>query len=137
MEYFKINYYRLKNINQIKFFQIVFVLIIIFIILIILSFNKNIQSKVSFSGIYNDNILKIKINNKLSDILNDNEYIVFNNVKTTYGILDYGEYEIIDNEIYQIVNLTVDEKYKDNEVGIVELYYNKQKIFDFILDLFK
>lgn len=137
MEYFKINYYKLQNLSQLNFYKIIIFIILNILILLIVGCFISIYNKASFSAIYNNNILTIKINNKLSDTLKNNKYIVFNDVKTGYEILEYGEYEIIGNEIYQKVNLSVDKEFINNEVGIVELYYNKQRIIKYIFELFK
>lgn len=140
MKYFRINYDRLKNLEQINFYKIIIIIVINLIILLIVACNLSVYHKISFYGIYNDNILIIKINNKLSDIIKNNQYIKFNNKKTKYEIdtlNGFGEYEIIDNEIYQIINLKVDTKFNNNEVGLVELYYNKQKIIKYIFESFK
>lgn len=137
MEYFKINYYKLQNLSQLNFYKIIIFIILNLLILLIMGYFMSTYDKVSFSAIYNNNILTIKINNKLSDTLKNNKYIVFNDVKTKYKILEYGEYEIIGNEIYQEVNLSVDKEFINNEVGIVELYYDKQKIIKYIFELFK
>lgn len=137
MEYFKINYHRLQNLSQVSFYKIIFVFLSSLALLLILSCFIGAYHKISFPGIYNDNILRIKVNNKLSDKLKKNQYIEFNNKKTSYKIVEFGEYEIIDEEIYQEIALTIDETFIDNEVGIVELYYDKEKIIKHILELFK
>lgn len=137
MEYFKINYHRLQNLSQVSFYKIIFVFLSSLALLLILSCFISAYHKISFPGFYNDNILRIKVNNKLSDKLKENQYIEFNNKKTSYKIVEFGEYEIIDEEIYQEIALTIDETFIDNEVGIVELYYDKEKIIKHILELFK
>lgn len=137
MEYFKINYDRLENLKQKKFYIFVMLIVIILLTLLIIACFIKIPSKVKFSGIYYDNILTIKINTKLSDDLKNNKYIIFNDQKTKYKIESYQETEIIDNEIYQEINLTIEKKFKNNEVGIVELHYDKQKLIEYIFDLFK
>jgi len=137
MKCFKVNYNKLQNMHQIKYFVVIISILLLLIVLIILSCFINAYQSVSFYGIYNDNILKIKINNKLSDTLKNNQYIEFNEHKTKYKMIDFGEYEIIDNEIYQEVDLFVDNYFIDNEVGIVKLRYNKQKIINYIFELFK
>lgn len=140
MKYFRINYERLRNLEQINFYKIIIIIIISLIFLVIVACNVSIYHKISFYGIYSDNILTIKINNKLSDTIKKGQYIKFNGVKTKYKIdtlTGYGEYEIIDNEIYQVINLKVDTEFYNNEVGLVELYYNKQKIIKYIFESFK
>jgi len=137
MSYFKINYDKLKNLNQTKYHIFIGILISIILLIILISFFININKKLTFYGICNDNILTLKINSKLSDNFKNNSHIKFNNKKLKYTILNYGKYEIIDNEIYQEINLTIENKLIDNEVGKVELYYNKEKLIKFIFKLFK
>ncbi|MBE6156518.1 MAG: hypothetical protein E7161_02110 [Firmicutes bacterium] len=137
MKSYKINYHRLQNLFQIKYYIVVIIIVCLLTFLIIISCFINVYQISSFYGIYNDNVLKIKINNKLSDILKNNQYIEYNNQKTTYKILQFGEYEIINNEIYQEVDMTIDGNFVNNEVGLVKFYYNKQKIIEYILELFK
>jgi len=137
MSYFKINYDKLKNLNQTKYHIFIGILISIILLIILISFFININKKITLYGICNDNILTLKINSKLSDNFKNNSHIKFNNKKLKYTILNYGKYEIIDNEIYQEINLTIENKLIDNEVGKVELYYNKEKLIKFIFKLFK
>lgn len=137
MEYFRINYHKLQNLSQVSFYKIIFVFISGLALLLILSCFISAYHKISFLGIYNDNILRIKINNKLSDKLKNNQYIKFKSKRTSYKIVEFGEYEILGEEIYQELALTIDETFIDNEVGIVEIYYDKEKIIKHILELFK
>jgi len=137
MEYFRINYNKLQNLSQKKYYIVIIIVFLSLLLLISISCVIDTYEKFSVYGVYNNNILKIKINNKLSDTLKNNQYIKFNEQKTTYKILSFGEYEIIDNEIYQEVNLAIDDNFINNEVGLVELYYDKKKIIKYILELFK
>lgn len=137
MKYFKINYNKLQNLSQIKYYIVVLIILMLLVLLIIISCFVSVYQNVSFYGVYNENVLKIKINNKLSDTLKNNQYIEFNGKKTTYKILNFREYEIIDNEIYQYVDLIIDGNFYNNEVGLVILRYDKKKIINYILKLFK
>ena len=137
MEYFKINYNKLQNLHQLKYFIVITIILVLFILLLILSFLKSIYKVETLVGIYTDNILKIKINITFSDTLKNNKYITFNDKKTKYEIIGFEDYEIIDNEVYQIVDLKVDGDFYQNEVGIVKLYYDREKIITYVLDLFK
>jgi len=137
MNNFKVNYYKLQNLYQIKYYKFIILIFILLSMLIFISCFMTTYHKVSFPGIFNNGILNIKINKKLSDILKNKHNLKFNNKKTTYEILSYGDYEIVDNEIYQEVSLAIEEKFINNEVGIVELYYDKEKVVEYILKLFK
>ena len=137
MDYFKINYNKLQNLSQINFYKIIFLIFILLIILFILSFKINISKRYEFYGIYKENLLNIKIEKTLSGKLKNSKYILFNDIKTNFKINDYGDYEIINNDIYQEIELIVDEKFYDNEIGLVEFYCDKKILFKYILDLFK
>lgn len=136
MDYFKINYDKLQNMPQINYYRIVIIISLLFISLIIVSSFVKIYQKDICYGIYNNNILKLKINSELSDNIKKSEYITFNNEKTKFKIQNYGDYEIIDNFIFQEIYLIIDDKFYHNEVGKVELYYDRQSILKIILDLF-
>ncbi len=137
MNYFKINYDKLKNLKQIKYFYIVALLFITLIVLIIIASNIKVHHKLTFYGIYNDKKIVFKVNNKLSDIIKNNNLISFNNENTTYKVLEFGDYEINNEEIYQDITITVDKEFIDNEIGLITIYYNKETILKYILDLFK
>jgi len=123
--------------HEIKYYKFIIFIIIISIVLIIVSLFTYTSKQISFYGIYNDKNIHIKFNTKLSDKIKNNEYLKFNNIKTKYSILEFGDYEIIDNEIYQNIILTVDNDFINNEVGLIELSYDNEKTINYILDLFK
>ena len=136
MEYFKINYNKLENLPQFSFFRFVMLLIIILMVIILNSFSLQVSRKLESIGIIQDNKLVIKIESSLSEKIKSCEYLVFNEKKSTFEISEFGEYEIIDNKIYQEVELIVDEVFLNNEIGSVEFHYEKISIFKYILDLF-
>jgi len=127
MDYYKINYNKLENLKQIKFHFILIFIIILMSFLIILALNMQTYKKITTYGICKDNILQININSRLSDKLKVSNYIIFNNKKTNFEIKEYKEYELIDNKIYQNIEIIVDENFYHNEVGLVEFYYDKKK----------
>lgn len=137
MELFKTNYNKLSNLRQLKFNVIVIIVILLFVMLIFLALNIEVYKKFECMGIYSNNTLKITINSELSDNLKNAEYIIFQNKKLIFQIVNFGNYEVIDNTIFQEIDLSVDEKFYDNEIGLVEFYYQKQKLLFYIFDLFK
>lgn len=137
MNYFKVNYDRLMNLRKKNYFIIVIILILLLSTLIVASFFINISSTLNLVGVYNDETLKININNKLSDILKRNDKIICNGKISLYHIKDYGEYEIINNEVYQTINLTVDKSFMNNEVVNFEIHYDNEKLINYIFKLFK
>ena len=132
MNYYKVNYEKLKNINEINYFLFTIVILFVILYFIFLSFFIKVKSKIECFGIISDNILKINLNSKLSDKIK-NSKIKFKDTYITYEIENYGEYEIIDNEVYQIINLKVDANFYDNEVGLVTIYYNEISLWEYIL----
>lgn len=137
MDYYQINYKKLENIHQIRYSFFIGVFILIITIIVILSFINYAYDIEEFYGIYNDNILTFKINTKLSDKLKKENILSFNNKEVNYKILEFKDYEIINNEIYEIVELEIDGDFYQNEVGIIKIYFDKKRIMFHILDLFK
>lgn len=137
MEYFNCNYSKLKNIPEIKLYKLAIVFILISIILVEISLKVKIYQHSECYGIYENNVLVINIERKLSENLGKSEYIIFDNKKVNFKIKEYGEYEIINNEIYQEIKIIVDKVFYHNQVGVVEFYYDKKSVFKFIVDLFK
>ena len=137
MEYFRINYSKLQNLSQIKFFKIILCIICLLITLIILANKIYIQNKFTSYGIYNNGLFLININVKLSDDLKKNDYIYLNDELVKFKINGFGENKIVNNEVYQDIELIIDKEFYDNEVLLIEFYYNKTSILKYVLDLFK
>ena len=137
MNYFQVNYYRLRNLSQKHLFAIIILIIIIGIFILGFSYFKVVSRKYNCYGIYQNNLLNIKVMQDKIDIFKDNKELMFNNHKVAYKIQNMGEYELIDNKIYQNIYLTIDGDVYDNEVGEVEIYYRKEKLIKFIFELFK
>lgn len=137
MEYFKINYSKLENLPQLKFYIFVLFNVVLIFILIIVAFFIKVNHITYTYGIYKDNILHIKINSKLSDVLKNDAEIIFNNENVNYSVISYEDYEVIDNNIYQEIKLSIDKSFYDNEIGMVKIYYHKESLIKYIFDLFK
>lgn len=137
MKYFKVNYDQLLNLKQINYFK--YILFIIFLVssLILFSHLVKISTKIECPAYYQNSKLILKINTNLSDNFRKNKYIYFNNTKVKYQIIEYQNYEIIENNIYQEMILTVDKEFVENEVGIVKLHYNSMPLIKYIFELFK
>lgn len=137
MNYFQVNYYRLRNLSQKHLFAIIILIIIIGIFILGFSYFKVVSRKYNCYGIYQNNLLNIKVIQDKIDIFKDNKKLIFNNKDVKYKINNMGGYELIDNKIYQNIYLTIDGDVYDNEVGEVEIYYRKEKLIKFIFELFK
>lgn len=136
MEYYKLNYDKLKNLKQINFIKFIILVILLIMIFIIISCFKSINNSFSFYGIYNNGIITTKINNELVDIFKSHQTLIFNKKEINYKIANFSEYEIIDNSVYQTINLTTDANLYQNEIGKIEIY-DKVKLITYILELFK
>lgn len=137
MDFFKINYSKLENLREIKFYKLILCICICFIILLVVSCNIKIHEEFQGYGIYSENILAFNITSELSDKLKNSKYIIFNDIKTKFEIREYGKYEIINNEVYQEIKIIIDEKFYHDEVGIVKFYYDEKSIYKYILNLFR
>ena len=137
MNYFQVNYYRLRNLSQKHLFAIIILIIIIGIFILGFSYFKVVSRKYNCYGIYQNKLLNIKVMQDKIDIFKDNKKLIFNKKEVKYKIKNMGEYELIDNKIYQNIYLTIDGDVYDNEVGEVEIYYRKEKLIKFIFELFK
>ena len=133
---YAVNYDKLQNLKQIKYY--LFILGIIFLILffIIFSLFINVNRKVSYYGVFNNGMLNIKINIELSDEIKKNHILKYNNENYRYEIQEFGDIEIVDNKIMQDVKLNVEGNNYSNEVGLITFNYHKQKLCKYILELF-
>ena len=137
MNYLKINYQKLLNLKIHKYIFWDFLFILIIILSLIYVFTHSISKRLTCYGVYDGLVLKIIANESLSDAISKNKTLYFNNTKVNYEIDEYGEYQVIDDVIYQQIDLAIDKELYDNEVGEVKLYYEKKKLITFILELFK
>lgn len=137
MNYYNVNYESLKRIKVTKYFTF---LVIVFLILIgLFLYLKKIQISSNYEvyGIYENDMLHVKIHNNLSDTLNKCKYVIFQNKKVKITNLNFYDYEFINEEIYQTVSFTLDKKFKQNEIGIVKIPMQEKSAFNYILELFK
>ena len=137
MDYYKINYKKLENLHQIRYSLFISIIIIFMGLFIIISCLKYAYKVETFYGIYNDSILSFKITTKLSDTFKKQNILSFNGNNVEYKIEGFGDYEIVNNEIYETIKLKIDGDFYQNEVGEVKVYFDRKKIIFHILDLFK
>ncbi len=134
---FYINYDKLRRLHIIKFSVLIYILIFLLIVLIYFACHLSIERKIITYGIIENELLKIEINENLSDKIKNNNKLVFNNKEMNYKVTSFGPSKIVDNNIFVEINLVVDRYVYPNEVGKVTIYYDKQKIIDYILELFR
>lgn len=136
MNLFNINYDKLSNLKQINFKVLILIVIFSLFVLIFISFKIDIYNIGEFYGIYKNNKLNVQIDRKLSENIHNVDYIIFKKEKILIKNIDFINYEVIDNNIVENIELKLDKGLFDNEVGIVKFYYGKQKLINYILELF-
>ena len=134
---YKINYKKLENLKQTNYIIFIAIFVLILILLLIIGYFKSMNEIETFYGIYSDDVLTFKINSKLSDKLKSQNKFSFNNKNVNYKIINFSDYEILNNEIYVTVNMELDGDFYQNEVGEIKLVFDKKKIIFYIFDLFK
>lgn len=137
MNDFKINYDKLQRLPMIKFHYLLYLIILLFIILIYIACQINIERKITCYGMVENELIKIEINEKLSDKIKSGQKLIFSNRKMNYKVVNFGNYQIIDNNIIEEIKLEVDKYVYENEVSEVTIIYDRQKIIEYILELFK
>lgn len=137
MNLFNLNYNKLQNLKQIEFNIFIYLIIIVLGILIILAFNIEVYKINEYYGIYENDKLNVKINNKLSENIKNIEYIVFKSEKSNIKKVSFLNYEIVDNNILENVEIELDNEFSNNEIGLVKFYYGKQKLIKYIFELFR
>ena len=137
MDYFKVNYDKLRNLKETKYYLLIIIIIILFLICLVASCFIRVSKMVTCYGVINDGVLKIVIDNRLSDTLKNNNTLKFNNTYLNYEILKYGNYEVVNGNFIIEVALKVDGVHYENEIGNVTIYYDGQRLCKYILELFK
>ncbi len=137
MEYFKINYYKLRNLVQRPYIYLLVIGVSFIVFFIVIANFFYIDKKIKCYGIYESHLLHIQIENRLSDKIKKQNTLTFNGTKTEYTINSYEKYSLDKNIIYQDIFLVLEKDFYNNEIGDVEIYYGKQTIWQFILELFK
>ncbi len=137
MNYYNICYESLKNIKEIKYFRFLIIFLVILIGLIFLIRNLVVTNNYEVYGVYENNSLHLKTTNILSDKLNIGNEIIFNGRIVEINAIKYGNYEFIDDILYQDIYLTLNEEFYQNEIGIVKIQDNNYKLLKYVLELFK
>ncbi len=137
MNYVNVNYSMLRNIKQIKFGVVIFIISLLIIMLMYISCIMYGSKVIMLYGIINGNVIETKYNIELSDAFNKVDYITFNNKRVTIIDYEYKGYELINDSIYQNIYITIDEELKNNEVGKLKVKYDRKRIIKYIVDLLK
>lgn len=137
MNIFKMNYNKLFNLKILNFNILIYIVLIILAILFIISFQIEVYQIDEFYGIYENNKLNVKINEKLSENIHNIDFIIFKNEKHKIKNINFISYEIIENSIFENIEIELDKSFLNNEIGKVKFYYGKQKLIKCILELFE
>lgn len=137
MEYFKVNYDLLSKLKQINFNWFIIMILILVSVLLYVGSTIKYDRCIDTVGYVSDEYLILKIDIELSDKLINGKYLKLNDHKYQYSIVSYGEYEIINNQIYQDVYITISDTLINNYVGNVSIYYESKNILKYIYELFK
>lgn len=137
MDYFKVNYDKLKNLEQKNYYIIIVFSLFILLYVSFLALFIKVKKNITYYGIINDGVLNLKINSELSDKIKKGNTLKFKDTMMSYTVLSFNEYDIIDNIIYESISLKLDGNFYNNEVGKVTIYYDDEKLCKYIFDLFK
>ncbi len=137
MDYLKINYYKLQHLKIKKYNLLIFLIIGLIIFSFIYINQKEIPKRIESYGVYDGLVLKIIADKSLSEAITKNNSLTFKGKKVNYEIAEFGEYEMLNNTLYQEIDLIIDKDYNPNETGEVIVYFDQVKIRTFILELFK
>ncbi len=130
------NYNVLKNIREINYFKIILLVFIIIFISVLITMFIKINVSNTYSGIYNNNVINLKIErNQLSEIIK-NKKLLINKEEVLINNIEINNYEIIDDNIFGNILITVDKSFINNEILDIEVV-NKERLLYYILKLFK
>ena len=122
------NYDELLNIKY-KVYNGFLVLIILGIILTVYLFNNEVYDVYNtFVYINNDNLI-LNIPIEYSDTVVNGEYLMINDKKYNYEILNISEILQSNNINYQEVTLKFENQFLENMVLNTNIYHTKEKVF--------
>ncbi len=111
---------------------------IVFVMLIILGFCLVVLLKLDLYNVYVtrgfviDDSTSITIRPEDLDIFLKNEYVSINKEKHTLEVLSVSSVAIDrdSQERYQIIDVLIDKKLENNSVFNIEIYYNKESVYE-------
>lgn len=122
------NYDELLNIKY-KVYNGFLVLIILGIILTIYLFNNEVYDVYNTFGYINNDNLILNIPIEYSDTVVNGEYLMINDKKYNYEILNISEILQSNNINYQEVTLKFENQFLENMVLNTNIYHTKEKVF--------
>ena len=127
-----ISFYYLLNLKYNKFY-IMYIILFIALILLIVASNIEVFDEYNTYGISLDNNLLIDVPINNSDSVNKGNYLMINNLKYNYKIINISQVQISNMINYQTFELKIDKKFKNNELVKVTFYYKKEKMIKKII----
>ena len=122
------NYDELLNIKY-KVYNGFLVLIILGIILTVYLFNNEVYDVYNTFGYINNENLILNIPIEYSDTVVNGEYLMINDKKYNYEILNISEILQSNNINYQEVTLKFENQFLENMVLNTNIYHTKEKVF--------
>ena len=131
-----ISYQSLLNIKNKEYISIIILPIIIIIIIFLASLLK-MYDKITFTYIYDDNVIVMVPIENVDSVIYGN-FLAINNQKYDYEIIELSEIQSSNGFNYQNILLDVKgiNKLANNQLGTVSFYYNEDKIIKKILNIF-
>lgn len=122
------NYDELLNIKY-KVYNGFLALIILGIILTVYLFNNEVYDVYNTFGYINNDNLILNIPIEYSDTVVNGEYLMINDKKYNYEILNISEILQSNNINYQEVTLKFENQFLENMVLNTNIYHTKEKVF--------
>lgn len=128
------NYYKLRHIKYKNNVISVILLVIIFIILLLLIIIKGYSSFITYAS-YTENYFIVPVKLKNSDIIKDSTMLKLDDKLYKFNIESVSELYVENYTNYQDYQISINKKYKNNEVKKITFYYKKERMIKKILKL--
>ena len=129
------NYYKLVNMFPRIDWLVLFLALFILCFTPFLLFGKVHEYK-NVYAMYKDDYLYIDMNVNDSDLLINGDYMLINGEKTNYLVEEISEINIGPTGNYQTFKISMDSKMKNNEISLIKIFGNKQRIIKIIMNYF-
>ncbi len=129
----KYNYYNLINmIPKIDWFVVIISLFIICFMPVL--FLGKIYEYKNVYAIYKDDYLYVDMNVNDSNLLINGDYLLINGKKIKYLIEEISDINFGSNGNYQTFKISVNKVMKNNEISLIKIFGNKQRIIKIIMN---
>ena len=129
----KYNYYNLVNmLPKVDWLVVMFALFIVCFLPVL--FLGKIYNYKNVYAIYKDNYLYIDMNIDDSDLIINGDYLLINGKKIKYIVEEISDINIGSMGNYQTFKISINNVMKNNEVSLVKVLGNKQRIIKIIMN---